>query len=240
MVGRAGQPQGWPVLRRYFHPRSVCHPSVERGVAVQYRNRSTTTMTSPSTGASAPAVFHFNSQAITVILKDGDPWFIASEVLAALELHRTAIRRLEEDEKGVHKTHTLGGEQAVTIISEPGLYRLIGRSNKPAAKAFNRWLCHDVLPAIRKTGRYEAATAAPPAPSLLNRRWLHIFDHKGRERVTPIDPEDFLTNLREFPELIRDVGFLATGDELAEIIRACADRMAAKLLGGAKPIMKGG
>lgn len=186
-------------------------------------------MTSPSTGASAPAVFHFNSQAITVILKDGDPWFIASEVLAALELHRTAIRRLEEDEKGVHKTHTLGGEQAVTIISEPGLYRLIGRSNKPAAKAFNRWVCHDVLPAIRKTGRYDAATAAPPVPSFLNRRWLTTFDYEGRERVSALDPEHFLTKLAELPGLLRDPGFDVDGPQLAEIIHACADRMASEI-----------
>lgn len=140
-------------------------------------------------GASAPAVFHFNSLPITVILKDGDPWFIASEVLAALELHRTAIRRLEEDEKGVHKTHTLGGEQEITIISEPGVYRLIGRSNKPAAKAFNRWACHEVFPAIRKTGRYEnperAASKPPPfidrlTRSRINRRALEL-SHRAYE-----------------------------------------------------------
>ena len=144
-------------------------------------------MNAITNGASAPAVFHFNSLPITVILKDGEPWFIASEVLAALELHRTAIRRLEEDEKGVHKTHTLGGEQEVSIISEPGLYRLIGRSNKPAAKAFNRWVCHDVLPAIRKTGRYETQSLPPPASAIdrltrsrINRRALEL-SHRAYE-----------------------------------------------------------
>lgn len=122
-------------------------------------------MTTTATGASAPAVFHFNALPVTVITKYGEPWFIASEVCAALEIRnpRDAVSRLDDDEKGVGKTDTPGGEQEVSIISEPGLYRLIGRSNKPAAKAFNRWVCHDVLPAIRKTGRYEHAayTAAP-------------------------------------------------------------------------------
>ena len=151
-------------------------------------------MTSPDTGAPAPAVFHFNSQAITVILKDGDPWFIASEVCAALELrnHSQVVSRLDDDEKGVHKMDTLGGKQEATIISEPGLYRLTGRSNKPAAKTFNRWVCHDVLPAIRKTGRYEATQSAPVAiaapeteldrqkRSRINRRALEL-SHRAYE-----------------------------------------------------------
>lgn len=186
---------------------------------------------SQSLGASAPDVFHFNALPITVILKDDDPWFIASEVCAALQIHNhsQAVSRLDDDEKGVTKTDTPGGTQEVSIISEPGLYRLTGRSNKPAAKTFNRWVCHDVLPAIRKTGRYEAATAAPPAPSLLNRRWLITFDHECRERVTPIDPERFLLKMEELPELLRDPGFMIDGKLLVEVVHACADRLASKL-----------
>ena len=117
--------------------------------------------TSVAPAALAPLYFQFQQFPITVILRDDEPWFVASEILPALGLHRTAVRRLDDDEKGVHKTHTLGGEQEITIISEPGLYRLIGRSNKPAAKAFNRWACHEVFPAIRKTGSY----AEPNSPS---------------------------------------------------------------------------
>jgi prophage antirepressor-like protein len=124
---------------------------------------------SQSLGASAPVVFQFQQSPITVILRDGEPWFIASEILTVLKLHRTATRRLEDDERGVHKTHTLGGDQEITVISEPGLYRLIGRSNKPEAKVFNRWVCHEVLPAIRKTGRYEAA------PSVASERLQPAF-----------------------------------------------------------------
>lgn len=82
-----------------------------------------------------------------------------------------------------------------------------------------------------ETGRYEAATAAPPAPSLLNRRWLITFDHDGRERVTPIDPERFFLKIEELPELIRDPGFLIDGKLLVEVVHACADRIANKLGG---------
>lgn len=125
------------------------------------------------------------------------------------------------------------GKQEVTIISEPGMYRLVGRSNKPVAKTFNRWLCHDVLPAIRKTGRYDARQT-PPAPSLLNRRWLIVIDDDGRETARLLDPEHFLTKLAELPGMLRDPAFMIDGDQLAEIIHACTDRLASKLAGSAR------
>ncbi len=75
-----------------------------------------------------------------------------------------------------------------------------------------------------------------PAPSFANRRWLHTFDHECRERVTPIDPEEFLCKLVEFPGLIRDPGFMADGTILVEIIHACANRLANKLGGRAHQV----
>lgn len=84
---------------------------------------------------------------------------------------------------------------------------------------------------IRKTGRYEAAGAAHPTSSLLNRRWLITFDHEGRERVTPIDPERFFLKMEELPDLIRDPEFLIDGKLLVEVVHACADRIASKLGG---------
>lgn len=55
---------------------------------------------------------------VRTIAKDGEPWFVAADVCKALELDRTAVRRLDEDEKGVHSTHTLGGEQQIGVVSE--------------------------------------------------------------------------------------------------------------------------
>lgn len=118
-------------------------------------------MTTTTSGAIAPAVFHFNASPVSVFLKDGDPWFLARDVCPALGMTIGATRRLDEDEKGLTNLQTHGGEQEVIIISEPGLYRLAGRSNKPAAKAFIRWVAHDVLPAIRKTGSYSAIDPNP-------------------------------------------------------------------------------
>ncbi|NBK80073.1 hypothetical protein D5272_16205 [bacterium D16-76] len=91
---------------------------------------------------------------IRVIDLDGEPWFIAVDVCRALDISRTQTRRLDDDEKGVHLTHTPSGDQEMTIINEPGLYSLVLGSRKPEAKAFKRWVTHEVLPAIRQNGYY--------------------------------------------------------------------------------------
>lgn len=91
---------------------------------------------------------------VRTILKGNDPWFVAADVCRALELDRTATRRLDDDEKDVHSTHTLGGDQEINIINEPGLYSLVLGSRKPEARAFKRWITHEVVPAIRRHGMY--------------------------------------------------------------------------------------
>jgi prophage antirepressor-like protein len=92
------------------------------------------------------------------------PLFVAKDVCACLELdnHRMALERLDDDEKGVSSTDTPGGRQELLCVTEPGLYALVLGSRKPAARAFRRWLTHEVIPTIRKTGSY----GAPAAPSL--------------------------------------------------------------------------
>jgi anti-repressor protein len=89
----------------------------------------------------------------------GEPWFVARDVCAALEIKNMsdALGKLDEDEKGVALTDTLGGTQRMSTVSEPGLYALIMRSRKPEAHAFKRWVTHEVLPSIRKDGGYMVA-----------------------------------------------------------------------------------
>lgn len=93
---------------------------------------------------------------VRTVLRDGEPWFVAADVCKALELGNVsrAVERLDDDEKGITPIHTLGGEQEMLIVNEPGLYTLILGSRKPEAKAFKRWITHDVLPSIRKQGYY--------------------------------------------------------------------------------------
>lgn len=96
---------------------------------------------------------------------DGDPLFVAKDVCEALGLSnsRDALLKLDADEKGVALTDTPGGQQQLQVVTEPGLYKLIARSRKPEAKAFDRWVRHEVLPTIRKTGGYQAHPDAPPS-----------------------------------------------------------------------------
>ena len=92
---------------------------------------------------------------VRCFLKDGEPWFIARDLLAILDVDRTALRKLDDDEKGVDIIHTPGGDQEVTTVTEPGFYKLVMRSRKPEAKAFQRWVTHEVLPELRKRGSYQ-------------------------------------------------------------------------------------
>ena len=98
-------------------------------------------------------------QTVRTIIRDGEPWFVAADVCAVLGISnsRDAVKRLDEAEKGVGETDTLGGQQSISIVSEAGLYRLVMRSNKPDAVRFQMWIAHEVLPTIRKTGRFEIA-----------------------------------------------------------------------------------
>lgn len=102
---------------------------------------------------------------VRVVDVDGEPWFVAKDVCECLELGnpRTSIALLDEDEKGVHTMDTPGGQQEMSIVSEAGLYSLILRSRKPEAKAFKRWITHEVLPSIRRTGQY-GGYALPRVP----------------------------------------------------------------------------
>ncbi|MCP4104343.1 MAG: hypothetical protein GY749_02225 [Desulfobacteraceae bacterium] len=101
--------------------------------------------------------FNYEDKEVRVITDDnGTPWWVAKEVCDILELEKidSAIRGLDDDEKGTHKVSTPGGPQDMSIINESGLYNLIFRSNKPEAKKFRKWVTSEVLPAIRKTGTY--------------------------------------------------------------------------------------
>lgn len=94
--------------------------------------------------------------AVRVVDVNGEPWFVAKDVCECLELTNTSqtLSYLDDDEKGITTNDTPGGAQEMSIVSEAGLYSLILRSRKPEAKAFKRWITHEVLPAIRKHGGY--------------------------------------------------------------------------------------
>ncbi|MGW3490595.1 BRO family protein [Streptomyces sp. NPDC001054] len=120
--------------------------------------------------ASTPLVFTFpeTAQHVRSVMIDAEPWWVARDVASVLELGNmhSSLALLDEDEKGVHSVETPGGTQQTAIVSEPGLYSLILRSRKPQAKAFKRWITHEVIPSLRRTGSYSVEPAAPALPDL--------------------------------------------------------------------------
>ncbi|MEX3101184.1 MULTISPECIES: BRO family protein [unclassified Streptomyces] len=115
---------------------------------------------------SAIIPFTFQGAEIRTLVVDGEPWWVASDVSSILgyRMASDATRMLDEDEKGTHQMRTPGGDQNVTVINEPGLYSLILRSRLDEAKAFKRWITHEVIPSIRRTGSYSVEPAAPALP----------------------------------------------------------------------------
>ena len=103
-------------------------------------------------------VFEYQNNKVRTVDVDGEAWFVLKDVCEVLHLGTTAkvAERLDDDEKGMNQIHTPGGTQNVTVVNESGLYHVILRSDKPEAAPFRRWVTNDVLPAIRKTGSYNA------------------------------------------------------------------------------------
>lgn len=99
-------------------------------------------------------VFNYQSNEVRTIIKNGEPWFVARDVCEAIEIDVTQARRLDSDEKGLHSIQTPGGYQEMLVVNEPGLYSLVLGSRKDEAKAFKRWITHEVIPSIRKHGAY--------------------------------------------------------------------------------------
>lgn len=97
--------------------------------------------------------------AVRAVTLEGEPWFVAADVCRALGIGNSsdAVKRLDDDEHALVSIEGLSrGNDKANIINEPGLYGLVLASRKPEAKAFKRWITHEVIPAIRKTGGYIA------------------------------------------------------------------------------------
>ena len=112
-------------------------------------------------------VFNYKQQQVRTTMIDGEVWFVAKDVCDILEIVNPsdAVKDFDEDEKGIANIYTPGGMQAMTVISEPGLYALVLKSRKKEAKQFSRWVRHDVLPSINKTGSYSVHESNPSLPA---------------------------------------------------------------------------
>lgn len=133
------------------------------------------------------------------VVKEGDdypPQFVAKDVCDALGINnpRQALTRLDADEKGVISSDTPGGVQKLLTINEYGLYSLVLSSRKPEAKAFKRWVTHEVLPSIRKTGGYMAAVPDETPEQTMARALLIAKDAMERkdEVIAQLRPKALL------------------------------------------------
>lgn len=115
----------------------------------------------------AVKIFCYEGKEVRNIIIDGEPWFVAKDVCEALEIvdHRSAIQALDEDERKQETipTPSNSGYSTVNVINQPGVYKLAFRGRKEPAKRFTRWVTHEVLPEIFRTGSYTA-------PALRNER----------------------------------------------------------------------
>ena len=121
------------------------------------------------------STFNFESKSIRTLAINNEPWFVAKDVCDAIGLtnSRMSLIALDEDEKGVSLIYTPSGQQEMNIISESGMYTLILRCRDAVKKGsvphrFRKWVTAEVLPAIRKTGKYESKTTVDDRTGLRN------------------------------------------------------------------------
>ena len=169
-------------------------------------------------------VFNYQDQQVRTVVKDGQPWFVAKDVCNVLSHsnHKVAVSRLDEDEVSkVYLTDSLGRNQKTIVVNEAGLYSLILTSNKPEAKQFKRWITHEVIPTIRKTGGYVAndelfiQTYLPQADEntkLLFKTTLHTMKEQSKQ-IETMKPKVIFAEAVESSESSVLVG------ELAKIIQ---------------------
>ena len=122
-------------------------------------------------------VFNYKDQQVRTTEINGEIWFVARDVCDVLEIvdYHQAVEVLDEDEKGIgYSIPTPGGKQNMIVICESGVYALVFKSRKPEAKAFSRWVRHEVLPSIRRTGSYSVSNTLSPEELELKRNTLNL------------------------------------------------------------------
>lgn len=189
---------------------------------------------------------------IRTVLKEGIVLFVAIDVCRALGLSnsRQSITRLDYDEKGVILSDTLGGQQKMTAINEFGLYNLVLTSRKPQAKAFKRWITHEVIPAIRKTGKYEIEQQIlieePYKPSLKYYRGIPVITKRDLAAVLKTGVFNLVPYWSKKGLLIKSRDYFLLAGEDLELFKkdnpGCTSVMTASLIvitaSGARKICK--
>ena len=245
--GRAGSLAGCNAARlagtycRSVNPFGSVHP-FDRGLAEFTPISRSLTMDTHTPGASAPvqaiqpAIFQFHSVEVRTIDRDGQVWFVASDVAKALgyadAIHLTRV--LDADEAALHNVEIRSENgtvqtREVTILSESGLYHALLKSRKPEAKPFRKWVTTEVLPAIRRSGSFVSAGGQIPA-DLQKTRFLLTVYPDGRSEVISLPPGAAILSVKNKTSMSTLMREFIPGELLPELMRIGLERIS-KLVG---------
>lgn len=169
--------------------------------------------------------YQFENEPVRVVMIAGDPWFVASDLAKALGYREAyhMTRNLDDDEKGPHVVGTLGGVQEFTVVSESGMYAAIFKSRRDEAQRFRKWVTAEVLPELRRTGKYQMHDLEPPpqiAADLDPPRLMAgvAVVREARRLFGPQAARNLWVQVG-LPEVIADTTDAVTGDPLAEPLK---------------------
>lgn len=178
-------------------------------------------------------VFNYEGNQVRTVMVDGEPWFVAKDVCGILDIKQVvrAVERLDSDEVSlIHVTDSLGRTQEAYAVNEPGLYTLVLGSRKPEAKAFKRWVTHEVLPSIRETGMY---IGQKEARDIVDRALPHDYMSALKELITTEEArlELELANRRQAEIIAEQQPIVARHKQLTESEGLLTGNQVAKLCG---------
>lgn len=164
--------------------------------------------------------------------ENSEPMFVAKDVCECLGLARQqdSTRYLDKDEKGECLVHTPSGDQRMVCVTEPGFYKLVMRSRKPEAKAFQRWVTHEVLPALRRDGGYMVERHESPEETMARAVLLaQTTIDRQKARIAELEPKALFADavgasdgtclVGELAKMIRQNGVRMGQNRLFELLR---------------------
>jgi prophage antirepressor-like protein len=169
------------------------------------------------TGDINPLLFE-GEHLVRQVSHEGEIWFVAADVCRVLGVKNVpdAVERLDQDEKGIVTVDTPGGTQMMNAVSEPGVYRLVFTSRKPVAERFKRWLAHEVIPTIRKTGGYGTPTEGVSAANIERRLFPDWSMEEMRTKRGIVDMNRMLYGIMAAQWIAPQLGFPVPPVELIE------------------------
>lgn len=148
-------------------------------------------MSLPTNQALTLQTMTMGAMSVQMVEIAGEPWFYAPSLAKTLEYKdaRDMLRGVPDDEKAPHSVRSPGGVQEATMINEPGFYRVVMRSRSVVAEPFKRWVFHEVLPSIRKTGQYRVIQEAHRLGHNMNftdDQWDRLKERPGHVNIIPL------------------------------------------------------